>query len=129
IADQEQLRVAGVDVERHRHPARDAVGRGERLAVARRDLERVQALGNRVEVVGPAFHHQMTILAIVMNSCSEIGRSLQRRCAIAAAPMLPASTTSDDGRVWHAARLLSAKYASPQPMVSTTLVLSVGSAN
>ena len=47
------------------------------------------------EIVGPSSAiGQMTIFAMVRNSCSEIGRSLQRRCVMAAAPMLPASATS-----------------------------------
>ena len=38
----------------------------------------------------------MTIFPMVTNSCSVTGLSLQRRCVIAAAPMLPARVV--DGR-------------------------------
>ncbi len=57
------------------------------------------------------------------------GLSLQRRCAIAAAPMLPTSATTGAGVPTAAASALSAKNASPQPTVSTTLALSDGTAN
>src|SRR5437016_5435234 len=86
----------------------------------------VEPAGNLADVVDPRVHGQITILAIVRNSCSVIGRSLQRRCAIAAAPMLPASATIRADSPRQAAKLLRAKCASPQPIVSTTLVLSVG---
>ena len=52
-----------------------------------------QGLGEpRARISASAGHqnrHQMTIFPMVRNSCSDTGRSLQRRCAIAAAPMLP----------------------------------------
>ncbi len=50
------------------------------------------------ELIDECLGGQMTIFAMVRNSGSEIGRSLQRRCAIAAAPMLPASATIRAGR-------------------------------
>ena len=51
---------------------------------------------------------------------------MHRRCVMAAAPMLPARATMRAGKARQAATLLSAKYASPHPIVSTTLVLRVG---
>src|SRR5215472_15462260 len=53
--------------------------------------------------------HQMTIFPIVRNSDSVTALSLQRRCVIAAAPMLPARATSRGGKSSRTPTLLSAR--------------------
>ena len=49
----------------------------------------------------------MTIFPMVMNSASVTALSLHRRCAMAAAPMLPVSATSRGGRSSLIATLLN----------------------
>ena len=109
VADQKDLSAALMGLGRERHPALDGLFGRDGGAALVGDDDATQPGRDALEVVGPADHDQMTIFAIVRNSGSVIGRSLQRRCDIAAAPMLPARATIRAGSPREAARLLSAK--------------------
>src|SRR5581483_5302243 len=97
------------------------------VVIGPREQRLGQARAHVAAAAGDEDGHQMTIFPMVRNSSSVTGLSLQRRCAIAAAPMLPTSAMSGAGRPTAAASALSAKYASPQPIVSTTSIASEGS--